>query len=564
MSAPRTSLPVVAITCLALLLALPHSALAEEPCTGKNVLELLGGCSVLVDNDDLTVRLFPPPKANVGNEGEVRESLNRAVVFLHGYGVTHTWPPTVFYEDTRFGDFLDLNAAGLSVVGIAPGRSTADRVEDDARAVRRALEILNAYRGERAVPWVVFGHSMGALMARIALTEMELDGVDHHVSLYISYDSPHSGVHVPQGMQQLKIKMEEWVAMTEEDFIAIDSGWKGVFKLGSIDGMKNTLSPEAVGGFPDPTSYQAQQMTIQGVAFPGEYPAFMALLNDAGFPQVRSIAISNGNTRGIPNTQEIEPGEELFFFTGAKGNSIASVRGTFEVFTDRPTKHSFKSHVYYDGLARDHDGGRKDATTPADIVAMDHFSGGTLDYATQMNAAATRNRRDFHNPSYRAAKNSAIPFVTTGSAFGISATTPDSEIASLVAAGETPFDESWATGDLEGFPDNLDHNTIVLSNALLQEIHTLLPCREGIDRFGCLGDEPEEPGDGGETPNECSEWEFLNADGVCEYREDEPQQGYEDGIECSCTATPPTAALWLSLLGLYALQHRRAIRRRWN
>src|SRR5690606_1154381 len=150
--------------------------------------------------------------------------------------------------------------------------------------------------------------------------------------------------------------------------------------------------PNAVGGFPDPTSTQAQQMTIRGIALPEAHQAFMQLLDETGFPEVRSIAVTNGNTEGVGNTQEIEPGGELFYFTGAKGNSAASVRGTFEVFTDAPDSPNFKSHVYYDAFlpGSDIEGGRKDASTPSDIVLRDSVSGGTLDYAGQMYAAAQR------------------------------------------------------------------------------------------------------------------------------------------------------------------------------
>lgn len=545
---------VVAGCLTSVVLTFAGTAAAEE-CTGTNPLELVGGCDVRVANEDFRVQLHAPARAALGSAEGIEEALNRAVIFLHGYGVRAPALPGVFYEDGRGGRFEDLHAAGISIVAMAPGNAPTDRVEDDAEAVESALSMLNGYRGPSALPWVVFGHSMGALMARIALSRMEAEGVPHHVALYVSYDSPHSGVHVPQGMQQLKLKLDEWAAMTEEDFIAIDSGWEGVFRLGSIDGMKETLGPESVNGFPDPTSTQAQQMTIQGVALPEAYPAFMALLDETGFPAVRSIAVSNGNTRAIPNTQEVSPGEELFFFTGAKGNSAASVRGTFEVFTDSPGELCFKSHVYYDGFLRNHDGGTKNARTPEEIVLMDSLSGGTLDYAGQMSAAASRARRDFHNPSWRGAENSAIPFVTTGSALALPLGTADADIADLVATGGTPFDEVFAIGDLEAFPANIDHNTLVLPDALLEEIHTLLPCREGIDRIGCVDEEDEEEDDE-PGPDGCGEFEQTTFDGQCEplWPSD------ENDLLCACSggALSPAPGLWLLLLGL-AARRRRAV-----
>ena len=50
--------------------------------------------------------------------------------------------------------------------------------------------------GERNI---VFGHSMGGLIARYALRTMEISGVPHQTSYYVSHDSPHLGANVPIG-----------------------------------------------------------------------------------------------------------------------------------------------------------------------------------------------------------------------------------------------------------------------------------------------------------------------------------------------------------------------------
>lgn len=50
---------------------------------------------------------------------------------------------------------------------------------------------------------IIVGYSMGGLIARYALTEMESNGKKHETAIYISYDSPHLGVNVPLGLQYL-------------------------------------------------------------------------------------------------------------------------------------------------------------------------------------------------------------------------------------------------------------------------------------------------------------------------------------------------------------------------
>lgn len=540
------------------------SAAAAAECSEADVARLYFGCTVHVDNEDLRIQVHPAGRYTFDSppdEEQVKEALERAVLFLHGYGVVDPLLPWVLYEDGSDGSFADLHRAGISVVAVAPGNAPDDRVEDDAAAVRRALTFLNGLRSEDALPWVLFGHSMGGLLARIALAEMEADGEPHEVALYVTYDTPHRGVHVPAGMQNLKIKLDEWAAMTKDDFIAIDPGWEGVFNLASIVGMTTSLDPDSIRGFPDPTSTQAQQMTIQGLALPEAYPAFMQFLDDTGFPAVPSIAVTNGNLRGIPNEQEVPPGGELFYFTGAKGNSFASVRGTFEVFTDDPGATCFKSHVYYDGFAQDHDGGRKDARTPESFERMDSFSGGTLDYAREMRDVAERSRSDFHEPSHRAAENSAIPFVTTSSALGLPPMTPEEDIAALVAAGESPFDVVLASGDLPALPDNIDHNTLVLSDALLEEIHVRLPCGDGLYGDACVREDEGDAGvddAGTEGPVEC--WPWPGPDAGC--GDHDPTYGTDPGPMCSCgsrevAASWPGGSSLLLGLGVWVFRRRR-------
>ncbi len=452
---------------------------AAAPCTGADATELALGCEIEGESDDFFVRLHAPEGTDLSTDVGVRAALYRAVVFVHGYGVVNPTLPEVGFEDGSAGAFQALLADKVSVLALAPGDAKTDRVEDDAQALRAALTLLFGYRTDAALPLVVLGHSMGGLAARIALADLEADAVPHGVELFITYDTPHSGVNVPHGMQMLKVKLDEWAAMTEADFIAIDPGWEGVFNLASMVGMTTSLDPDAVTGFPDPTSLQAQQMTIQGAVAPSEYPAFMALLDEVGFPATpRMVAVSNGNTAGIECTQAVAAGGELFYFTGAKGNSAASVRGTFQVFTDLPGSFSFKSDVYYDGFFQNHDGGEKNAHTPVESVAMDHFSGGTLDYAAEMLAAAEAARSTFHNPSFRGAADSAIPFVTTSSAFALPVGTADAALADLLATDATPFDAVYAIGDLDGFADNIDHNTLVLPDDLLDEVLALLTCPE--------------------------------------------------------------------------------------
>ena len=549
---------VRALASLAAVVALAVPALASaEECTGTDPWELMRTCSVLAgDNEDFTIALSAAPSIRRDAPGFPANALNRVIVYVHGYGVEYPSRPQALREDGTPGAFEDLIDAGISVVNMAPGRAGTDRVEDDAEALRKALHLIESYRGPSAYPMVVFGHSMGGLLARIALCRMEAAGEAHRVALYVSYDSPHTGVNVPQGMQYLKVKLDEWAAMTKADFVAIDPGWEGVFNLAQVTGASGALNPASGHSVPDPTSMQAQQMTIQGVALPDAHARFMALLEQTGHPSLRKLAVTNGNTRAVGNTQAIPAGGELFHFTGAKGNSAASVRGTFEVYTDKPGATCFRSHVYYDGFIRNHDGGRKDAAARGDLTLYDHLSGSTLDYAAEMLAEATRTARSFHEPQFRAASDSAIPFVFTRSALALPDDTAEEDIAGLVANGQTPFDAVFAIGDLPAFADNVDHNTVVIPRLLMEELRAISQCVEAppgqlIDTDGDGFEDACDPDDDGDgVPDEEDNCPFVenadqadwNADGegnacslIPEPPETEPGDR-EDPAGCSCAS----------------------------
>ncbi|TMR88238.1 hypothetical protein [Nonomuraea basaltis] len=67
-----------------------------------------------------------------------------------------------------------------------------------ATCVRRAIT-------ERAgsAPLIVGGVSVGGVITRYALAEMETRGEDHQTATYLSYDSPHNGAWIPLILQQL-------------------------------------------------------------------------------------------------------------------------------------------------------------------------------------------------------------------------------------------------------------------------------------------------------------------------------------------------------------------------
>ncbi|MBA4304567.1 MAG: hypothetical protein C0424_10115 [Sphingobacteriaceae bacterium] len=99
--------------------------------------------------------------------------------------------------------FLDsINRAGYDIVFVDFYTNRA-RIEANAMALASIIEQINhqlqANGSNRNLE--VVGASMGGLIARVALRQMELQGCCHNVKLFTTYATPHMGANVPLAMQ---------------------------------------------------------------------------------------------------------------------------------------------------------------------------------------------------------------------------------------------------------------------------------------------------------------------------------------------------------------------------
>ena len=165
----------------------------------------------------------------------------------------------------------------------------------------------NAYLLERVIQWVndnkvgdepniVMGISMGGLVSRYALADMEKNGVDHETRLFISLDSPHQGANVPLGFQYMAMDLADakiaGVKLSDEE---------PDLKLG-----KEILNTPA-----------AQQMLVVQTSSSRNqvHSDFITEYKNLGYPkQCRCVAISNGSVCGT--TQDFNASDELFNLSG--------------------------------------------------------------------------------------------------------------------------------------------------------------------------------------------------------------------------------------------------------
>lgn len=135
------------------------------------------------------------------NEIQISQ-INKAFVFVEGYDPKNEYS----IEDIRnivysSGLGYRINNAGYDIV-ILNFDNGSDYIQKNAFLLIKLINQINTYK-QNNEEIVVAGYSMGGLVSRYALTYMEENNMNHKTKLFISYDSPQKGAHIPVGIQAL-------------------------------------------------------------------------------------------------------------------------------------------------------------------------------------------------------------------------------------------------------------------------------------------------------------------------------------------------------------------------
>jgi len=154
-------------------------------------------------------------------------------------------------------------------------------ITENAALARAAIQYVNANRNNASDKFTVIGASMGGLVTRIALADMDRDPQSYgvsHADTWISFDSPHTGANIPLGIQEF-LKF----------FYDKNSSFAAAAELYQI------LNTPA-----------AKQMLLVHHSVNGDLAgnsdndAFQLSLSATGYPSTcRKIAISNGSGYGM-------------------------------------------------------------------------------------------------------------------------------------------------------------------------------------------------------------------------------------------------------------------------
>lgn len=146
-----------------------------------------------------TIIVWSGPEGSTGSA-----TLDRPVLVVEGIDATNENGPEAYYAlGFRRGvrslfPRAQAQGADIAILDLGDG---GRRMQPNAAVVRRAVEILRQYSTDRRRNLDVIGVSMGGVLARYALAQMEQDGALYGVDRFLSVDAPQQGAVIHGGLQ---------------------------------------------------------------------------------------------------------------------------------------------------------------------------------------------------------------------------------------------------------------------------------------------------------------------------------------------------------------------------
>ncbi len=154
----------------------------------------------------------------------------------------------------------------------------ADYLERNANVLKELIRQTNQtlIANQSVKELVLIGPSMGGLICRIALTEMEQNNEDHNTRIYLSFDSPHKGANIAIGVQKL---------------FQYKDNKEGLYNMNTVAAKQMLINH-----YSEHDNWESPQQ------HPFRLNYFAPLLDNLGFPVQtdRNIAWINGAINGNP------------------------------------------------------------------------------------------------------------------------------------------------------------------------------------------------------------------------------------------------------------------------
>lgn len=208
----------------------------------------------------------------------------------------------------------DINEYDLIFVNWDNGK---DYIQRNAYLLQSIIKDINDnkinYNGLRQSN-VIIGLSMGGLVGRYALRDMELNSLVHETRLFITHDSPHWGANIPVGLQMAAQNLAPWEILNINfkpfcmKYVELFPDIKEAIEMFNSPAAKQMLIQRYVPG-----------ANFSSIADNAEHNSFISELNTLGWPiNCKNLTLSNGSCNG---TKQFADNSTIFSLYGDRSMS---------------------------------------------------------------------------------------------------------------------------------------------------------------------------------------------------------------------------------------------------
>ena len=245
--------------------------------------------------------------------------LDKPVIFVEGFDPNNETFPDFYY---RYNGISNLVFGGrdLFIIDFSDG---AKDLAANAELLKNIINEINSAKSG-SHPTAVVGYSMGGIIARKALKNMESQGIDHQTSLYVSFDSPHMGANLPSAISE-----------TIGGLVArLDSHTAG-YTASELKRAQKVYKSDA-----------AKQMLIgSGYLVPATFADFPEKLTRVGITSGNLLGKNGMQTNSVVENEFIASFRfYLYYSSGGVALPSSSLSKSFEWYTNRI------NNVFYDNV----------------------------------------------------------------------------------------------------------------------------------------------------------------------------------------------------------------------
>ncbi|WP_445721702.1 T9SS type A sorting domain-containing protein [Flavobacterium sp.] len=287
-------------------------------------------------------------------------SITKPLIVAEGFDTGVILTPEQEAGDNNIEDFLrDINNSFSNLpietnqydIIYVDWNNGVDFIQRNAFVLEEVIRWVNTQKANNGstLQNVVLGQSMGGLIARYALKDMENNGLNHDTRLYVSHDAPHLGANVPLSIQHsarhlrnVYVRTPILLYLGEIEFSILTNFADGIIELinnntnWTVNGQPlqeiDYITPLTAFSIADtPASRQMQYNWVNRKyeIKNGIHDIWQQELSNMGYPigypgqgkPIRNIAIANGSECGVT---QVNNGNILSYIKDAGKNTLLS------------------------------------------------------------------------------------------------------------------------------------------------------------------------------------------------------------------------------------------------